>query len=116
MSREKVLKLFSTDGRIYQVEYAFKAVHTFGLTSIAVRGTDTVVTCIQKKVPEKLIVPDSVTSTFNIIDSVGAVVVGNPNDARFMITRLRQECSEFKMKMGYEIPVRTLAEKLASMQ
>ena len=42
---DKVMKVFSADGRIYQVEYAFKAVNQYGQTSIAVRGKDSVVVC-----------------------------------------------------------------------
>jgi 20S proteasome alpha/beta subunit len=30
MSFEKLMKVFSPDGRIYQMEYAFKAVQMFG--------------------------------------------------------------------------------------
>jgi 20S proteasome subunit alpha 1 len=45
MSFEKLMKVFSPDGRIYQMEYAFKAIQTFGQTSIALRGNDSVVVC-----------------------------------------------------------------------
>lgn len=112
MSFEKLMKVFSPDGRIYQMEYAFKAIHMFGQTSIAVRGNDTVVVCTQKKVPDKLIVPDSVSNIFAISDSRGAVIVGNMNDARFIVTWLRNAAASFKFKNGYEIPVHVLAQKL----
>ena len=85
MSFEKLMKVFSPDGRIYQMEYAFKAINMFGMTAIAVRGQDSVVVCTQKKVPDKLIVPSSVTNIFNISDTAGCVIVGNMNDARFII-------------------------------
>ena len=74
MSFEKLMKVFSPDGRIYQMEYAFKAIHQFGMTSIAVRGIDSVVVCSQKKVPDKLIVPESVTNIFTVNDNIGAVL------------------------------------------
>jgi 20S proteasome subunit alpha 1 len=44
------MKVFSPDGRIHQIEYAFKAVNSFGMTAISVRGTDSVVVCTQKKI------------------------------------------------------------------
>ena len=90
MSFDKVMKVFAPNGRIYQIEYAFKAAQSFGQTSIAIRGTDTVVVCTEKKVPDALIVADSVTNIFNICDDIGAVIIGNMNDARFVVQWLRQ--------------------------
>ena len=112
MSFEKLMKVFSPDGRIYQMEYAFKAIHMFGQTSIAVRGNDSVVICTQKKVPDKMIVPDSVSNIHAVSDSRGAVIVGNTNDAKFIVQWLRSTAATFKFKNGYEVPVHVLAEKL----
>jgi len=89
----KEMKLFSNDGRIYQLEYAFKAITMTGMNSIAVRGKDSVVICTKKQVPDKLIVADSVTSIYNVADGIGAVFVGNMNDAKILLMRLRQEAS-----------------------
>lgn len=44
-----------TQGRLYQIEYAFKAAFSDGLTSVAVRGKDSVCVVTQKKVPDRLI-------------------------------------------------------------
>ena len=45
MSFEKLMKVFSPDGRIYQMEYAFKAIQMFGTTAITIKGLDSVVVC-----------------------------------------------------------------------
>jgi 20S proteasome subunit alpha 1 len=95
------------------MEYAFKAISMFGATAIAVRGNDSVVVCTQKKVPDKLIVPESVTHIFNISDTIGCIIVGNMNDAKALLTWLRHQQSNYKFKFGYEIPVHVLAHKLA---
>jgi 20S proteasome subunit alpha 1 len=113
MSFDKVMKVFAPDGRIYQIEYAFKAVNSFGQTAIAVRGKDSVIVCTQKKIPDKMIVPSSVTNIFNISDGVGAVVVGNMNDARFVVQWLRNQAAEFKFKFFYEPPVSVIAQRLS---
>ena len=112
MSFEKMMKVFSPDGRIYQMEYAFKAIQSFGQTSIALRGTDSVVVCTQRKVPDKLIVADSITNIFPINDNIGSVLVGNMNDAKYIVLWLRQTAATFKFKNGYFIPVPVLAQKL----
>ena len=106
---EKMMKVFSADGRIYQMEYAFKAIQSFGQTSIAIKGKDSCVVCAQKKVPDKLIVPDSVSSVFSISDHIGCIMVGNMNDARYLVQLLRSTAAEFKYKFQYEIPVKVLA-------
>lgn len=112
MSMDKLMKVFSADGRIYQIEYAFKAIQAAGQTAVAIRGADSVVVCTQKKVPDKMIVADSVTNIYTISEGIGAVIVGNMNDARVMVTQIRQTSSEFRMKFGYDIPVPVLAQRM----
>jgi 20S proteasome subunit alpha 1 len=74
-------------------EYAFKAISGSGHTAISVRGHDTVVVIIQKKVPVKFIVRTSslpclrvlqdklldastITHLFSITPTIGCVMTG----------------------------------------
>ena len=82
------------------------------MTSIAIRGKDSVVVCCQKKVPDQLIVADSVTNIFTISDDCGAIIVGNMNDAKFIVSWLRQQASEHKFKFAYEAPIHMIAKRL----
>ena len=53
-----------------------KAASSGGSTAIAVRGENTICFVAQKKVPDRLIDPSSMTSLFRITDSVGCLMLG----------------------------------------
>jgi len=112
---DRHITIFSPEGRLYQVEYAFKAVKIVNQTSLAVRGEDSVVVVTQKKVPDKLIDPISVSSLFNVTDTIGCATTGMPADAKSLVQRARFEAAEFKYKHGYDVPVQFLAKRVADL-
>lgn len=110
---DRYITIFSPEGRLYQVEYAFKAVKSVGTTGIGVRGKDCVCVVIQKKVPDKLIEPESVTSLHKVTRSVGVLLTGLPADGRAVLQEAREMAAKFKLEFGYEIPVDHLAKLIA---
>lgn len=110
---DRHITIFSPEGRLFQVEYAFKAVKSPGITAIAVRGKDSVCAVTQKKVPDKLIDPASVTSAFRLSENHGCIATGLLPDAKAMVQRTRSEAAEFKFNYAYEIPVEYLARRVA---
>ena len=61
---------------VHLLEYAFKAVNQGGMTAIGVKGEDSAVVIAQKKVPDKLLDPTSMSYLYQITPSIGAVMTG----------------------------------------
>lgn len=98
----------------HYTEYAFKAITAANITSVGVRGKDCAVVISQKKVPDKLIDPSSVSYIHRLSPSVGCVMTGSIADARASVMRARGEAAEFRYKNGYEMPCDVLAKRLAN--
>ncbi|CEF98211.1 Proteasome A-type subunit [Ostreococcus tauri] len=110
---DRHITVFSPDGRLYQVEYAFKAIKSVGMTSIGVRGKDSVCVVTQKKIPDKLIDPTDVTHMYKITKTVGMCATGKGPDIRDIVQKARRKAADFKQNYGYDVPVDVLANILA---
>lgn len=108
------ISIFSPQGRLYQMEYAFKAASSAsGLTGVAIRGKDTCCVVTQKKIPDRLMDPKSVTHIFNITPKIGCLITGIMPDCKAQIQRARYEAADFQYQNGYSIPVHVLAKRIA---
>lgn len=110
---DRQITVFSPEGRLYQIEYAFNAVLIPNLTSVALRGKDCVVLVSQKKIPDKLVDPDSITSMYQLTKHSGVLMTGLVPDARSSVQRARYEAVNFQHDNGYEIPIKQLVERMA---
>jgi len=96
------------------MEYCFKAAQS-GLTIVAVRGKDSVAVVTQKKVPDRLMDPGSVTHLFQLTNKIGCCVTGTMADCKSFVQRARYEAGKWSFDMGHGVPVSVLAKRMADL-
>ncbi|KAI7690264.1 hypothetical protein SSS_05147 [Sarcoptes scabiei] len=103
---------FSPDGRVFQVEYACKAVENSG-TAIALKGKDGVVLAVEKFVTSKLYESGTNRRIFKIDHHITATVAGLLADAQKIISHAREEASSYRSLYGCPIPLKYLKDRVA---
>lgn len=66
-----------------KIEYAFKAIRTSNLTSVGVRGENCVALVTEKRVPDKLIEPETCTNLHCITANIGVLTTGRQRNFKF---------------------------------
>lgn len=112
---DRHITIFSPEGRLFQVEYAFKATNQTNLNSMAIKGTNCSVIINQKKIFDKLLDPKTVSYIFPISRTIGMVANGPIPDARNAALRAKMEAAEFRYKYGYDMPCDVLAKRMANL-
>lgn len=104
---------FSPDGRIFQIEYALKAVENSS-TAIGIKCKDGVVLAVEKLIVSKLHENDSNQRIYNIDRHVGMAISGFLADARALVEVARNEASSFRSEYGVPVPVKFLTQRLSN--
>lgn len=108
-----VTSTYSPDGRVFQVEYAGKAVDASG-TVVGLRVKDGVVFGVEKIIKEKLWEPTANTQLFTVDRHVGVASNGILTDARDVVEYARGEAQQYHGFYGERIPGKTVTERIAS--
>lgn len=107
------MSTFSPDGRIFQVEYAGKAIEVSG-TAVGIRCTDGVLLGVEKLVAAPMLVEGTGRRVAAIEKHVGAAVAGWYPDGRMLISRAREEAAAYRAAYGDAVPPRMLAERMGA--
>ena len=79
MGYDRAITMFSPDGRLLQVEYAKKTVRQ-GSTAIGMTCSDGVLLVADKRIIDKLVIPESVEKIFKIDDHIAAAWRAHPTN------------------------------------
>jgi len=103
---------YSPDGRVFQIEYASKAVDNSG-TAIGVRVKDGIVMGVEKLVISKMLEPGSSKRIMGIDRHSGSCFAGLSADARHLVNRARTEAKNYKNFYHEQIPAKVLCDRLS---
>lgn len=102
---------FSPDGRIFQVEYAVKAVENAG-TIIGIRCTDGVILAQEKLVTSKLLVKHANKRLGQVQRHIGVASTGMIPDGRHFLNRARDEAESWTDVYKVAIQTKALADRM----
>lgn len=109
MGYDRAITIFSPDGKLYQVEYAWEAVRR-GWTTIALKAKEGAVIVAEKRKPLPLIDIDNVEKIFVVDDHVGASFAGFGSDGRILIDYARLLAVRHRILYGEPIEVEYLTK------
>jgi len=104
---------FSPDGRVFQIEYANKAVENSG-TCLGIRGKDGVVFACEKIVTSKLYEVGANRRIGHVDTHVGMAAAGLVTDARQLAEIAKDEAATYRSDYGSPIPLPHLVQRVSS--
>ncbi|KAF8388669.1 hypothetical protein HHK36_025349 [Tetracentron sinense] len=87
---DRGVNTFSPEGRLFQVEYAIKAIK-LGSTAIGLKTKGGVVLAVEKRITSPLLEPSSVEKIMEIDKHIGCAMSGWIVDARTLVEHARVE-------------------------
>ena len=105
---DRNVNTFSNQGRLYQVEYALKAVEQ-GCTTLGIQLKDCIILGAEKKIASKLQIPSSIENIMKINDTTICTYSGLRSDARALIETARVEAANHWFNFNEPMPVEAIS-------
>ena len=115
MGYDRSIAMFSPDGRLLQVEYAKKTVRQ-GSTAVGIVCKDGVLLVTDKRIIDKLMVPESVEKIFKIDDHIIATAAGIISDARVLMDRSQVRAQQHKVTYDSPIDVLSIVKDICQLK
>ncbi|PLJ77659.1 archaeal proteasome endopeptidase complex subunit alpha [Infirmifilum sp. SLHALR2] len=110
---DRAITIFSPEGRLYQVEYAYEAVKR-GMTALGVKASDGVVLAVEKRSASPLV--EGTEKIKKIDDHVGVAFAGLFGDARVLIDQARVYAQTHRLVYGEPIPIELLVKRICDIK
>ncbi|EAY12200.1 Family T1, proteasome alpha subunit, threonine peptidase [Trichomonas vaginalis G3] len=115
MSYDRALTRFSSDGRLFQIEYAAAAAHN-GTTVLAIQAPGIIVAAIEKRDMMKLQKQDSSNNMCLLDKHILCAFTGLPADARVLVEKAQFEAQSYRLTFEDAIPIENIARYIATVQ
>ncbi|MEB3860277.1 MAG: archaeal proteasome endopeptidase complex subunit alpha, partial [Desulfurococcales archaeon] len=107
--------IFSPEGDLYQVRYAFEAVKR-GWTGVGVRSDKAVVLAAEKRKLSPLLDVSEIEKIYKVDDHIGVAFAGMGSDGRVLIDYARLVSVRHRLVYGEPITVEYLAKTIADLK
>ncbi|WVQ64579.1 hypothetical protein V866_004173 [Kwoniella sp. B9012] len=104
---------YSPDGRLFQVEYANKAVEAAGV-AIGLRCSDGVVLGVERLLHSKLLVKGANRRIASLDEHIGIASAGLLADGKHLARRGREEASSFRENYNSPVSVQILSDRISA--
>ena len=112
---DRATTIFSPEGDLYQVKYAFEAVRK-GWTSLGVRSTRGVVIAAEKRRLTPLLDLDGIEKIYRVDDHIGVAFAGMGSDGRILIDQARLIAIRHRLTYGEPATVDYVAKAIADIK
>ncbi|TXT10675.1 hypothetical protein VHUM_02180 [Vanrija humicola] len=103
---------YSPDGRLFQVEYANKAVEAAGV-AVGIRCKDGVVLGVERLLHSKLLVKGANRRIQSVDEHIGLATAGLLADGKHIASRLRDEAYNFRDTYNAPVTLQILSDRLS---
>jgi len=115
MGYDRAITMFSPDGRLLQVEYAKKTVR-LGNTAIGMVCSDGVLLVTDKRLVDKLVVPEAIEKIFKIDEHIMSTAAGIISDARVLIEQAQVKAQQHRMTYDFPIDTITVVKSICDLK